>query len=752
MLEIPGYTIEKELGHGGMAAVYLATQEFTKRKVAIKVMSPALAVDPSFSERFLKEATCANLSHPNIITVYDAGEINKQNYIVMEYASGGDLASALRKGMTIYESVKVMKQIASALAYAHERGYVHRDVKPDNILLRADGTAVLVDFGIAKASTANTKMTAVGMTIGSPHYMSPEQARAKDLDGRSDIYSLGIVFYELLTGNKPYDAEDTYAIAYMHVNDPPPKLPAQWAFLQPTLDRMLAKDPASRFPDANALLDALENVQPPPGPERASMATTVLMGAESAPPAKKSPALFAIAGAVIALVVLGAVYLLQSQSTQEATSERAPVPQPARVDPQIAERQYSEQQAAAEQASREEKIGALLTRADAYLKTNALTKPPQANALQLYRQVLVLDPGNAQAADGVHRIASTIFTLADARKAKGDLAGALVLVDDGLAVEADHAQLLKLKEELERSIAQRQKDIDSRLAKAAEFLAKGALIEPAGANAYSEYQNVLSLDAQNRLALQGKADITERVVNAIEREITEQRFDAAQTQLAAARTALGDSSKLAALSTQLTQAKRDFQADEQRRKDEQQRQTLLDEQRRMLEEIKKAQEELAKVKAAPPARNAAPNQLPIADKGKIAIVVRFLAAPKSPLPTPELMKKLGSMMRIVLSDFVPADTQFEVIDDQDISARMRTEGDRAETSQRICADRQAEYTFGGLMEDFAGSPDRRVDLVVYDCGTGKRTKTSVTTGKTERLRVIKEAFEPFLKKYVGTLY
>ena len=255
MIEIPGSELEKELGRGGMASVFLAKQAVTNRKVAIKIMSPELAVDPSFNQRFLKEATCAELEHANIITVYDAGTIGKQSYIVMEYASGGDLSDAIDKGLTIYDSIKVIKQIAAALGYAHEKQYVHRDVKPDNVMFRADGSAVLMDFGIAKVTTSATKMTAVGMAIGSPHYMSPEQARGKELDGRSDIYSLGIAFYEMLMGEKPYDAEDTYAIGYMHINEEIPQLTGEdRIYLQPILEKMLAKDPADRYENSEILI------------------------------------------------------------------------------------------------------------------------------------------------------------------------------------------------------------------------------------------------------------------------------------------------------------------------------------------------------------------------------------------------------------------------------------------------------------------------------------------------------------------
>ncbi|MDH5259467.1 MAG: serine/threonine protein kinase, partial [Gammaproteobacteria bacterium] len=156
-IEIPGYKIIKPIGSGGMATVYLALQESIDREVAIKAMSPALASDPSFSERFVKEARMATLSHPNIITVYDAGVSNGQNYIVMELATGGNLDTAIQNGLSAARVVEIIKSIASALHYSCKKGFIHRDVKPENILFKEDGSALLVDFGIAKAISSGTR-------------------------------------------------------------------------------------------------------------------------------------------------------------------------------------------------------------------------------------------------------------------------------------------------------------------------------------------------------------------------------------------------------------------------------------------------------------------------------------------------------------------------------------------------------------------------------------------------------------------
>ncbi|MBK6436104.1 MAG: serine/threonine protein kinase [Rhodanobacteraceae bacterium] len=197
-VDISGYRILRSLGEGGMASVYLAMQESLDREVALKVMAPALAENAEF-DRFLKEGRlAAKLSHPNLVTVYDIGQHNGLYYLAQEFIPGGTLRERMGTVMPVPATLDVIRDIALGLAYAHEKGVVHRDVKPANVLFRANGTAVLADFGIAKAMNSNTMATQAGNSIGTPHYMSPEQARAEKVDGRSDLYSLGAMMYELL--------------------------------------------------------------------------------------------------------------------------------------------------------------------------------------------------------------------------------------------------------------------------------------------------------------------------------------------------------------------------------------------------------------------------------------------------------------------------------------------------------------------------------------------------------------------------
>ncbi|MBA1271235.1 protein kinase [Pseudomonas carnis] len=258
---IPGYDIEGEIGEGAMASVYLATQRSLERKVALKVMAAALAADPSFCERFLREGkTLARLSHPHTVTIHDIGNVGELYYMAMEYLPNGTLKERIAAGLTPEQGVTLIRQIASALGYAHAQGLVHRDVKPANILFRVDGTAVLSDFGIAKSLDDRTQFTQAGFAVGTPSYMSPEQARGQEIDGRADLYALGVVLYEILVGKLPYNGTDALSTALAHLTEPLPELPVHHGRYQGVLRKLLAKDPAERYPDAAALLLALDQL------------------------------------------------------------------------------------------------------------------------------------------------------------------------------------------------------------------------------------------------------------------------------------------------------------------------------------------------------------------------------------------------------------------------------------------------------------------------------------------------------------
>jgi len=257
------YDIVEELGRGGMAIVFKARERQLERDVAIKVLPFSLAFDKEFVERFQREArTSAKLEHPNIIPIYRVGKSGRVIYFVMKFLRGKPLSSVLgaRGLLPPGEIRQVLAQVGRALAYAHKGGIVHRDIKPDNIMFDEHGQAVVTDFGIAKAATGG-KLTGTGMSIGTPHYMSPEQARAQALDGRSDIYSLGVVAFQCLTGAVPFDGEDSFAIGYKHIMEevPTPALDTQdRRELFEIIRRMMAKSPDDRFQSADDLVQVLE--------------------------------------------------------------------------------------------------------------------------------------------------------------------------------------------------------------------------------------------------------------------------------------------------------------------------------------------------------------------------------------------------------------------------------------------------------------------------------------------------------------
>jgi eukaryotic-like serine/threonine-protein kinase len=300
------YQIVEPVGEGGMAIVYRAIDTRLGRTVAVKVLHPEFARDKPFLERFQQEAEfAASLgAHPNIVDIYDIGEDGDRRYIVMEFIEGRSLKDLIRERAPfgVAETFAIGRQVASALDFAHKRGLVHRDVKPQNILVTDDGVAKVTDFGIARSATTS-QLTRTGMVLGTVHYFSPEQAQGKPAGPPSDIYSLGVILYEMLTGHLPFDAENAIGVAMQHIhNEPPspwqfvPELPARAVA---TVMRALEKDPERRFRDAAELSSAL---QPPlaadagqttvvaPVPTPPPESTTVFRPVEAAtPPATHPP-------------------------------------------------------------------------------------------------------------------------------------------------------------------------------------------------------------------------------------------------------------------------------------------------------------------------------------------------------------------------------------------------------------------------------------------------------------------------------
>ena len=243
--EIPGYSGLRLLGVGGMARVYLATQESLGRQVALKVLTGR--DDGSRYQRFLNESRIiASLNHRNVVTIYDVGTVEGRPYISMEYLEGGDLERRLHNGaLTADDAVALAEAIADCLTFVHAHGVIHRDIKPANILFHTDGTPILTDFGLAKQQSADSRLTIDGTTVGTPYYLSPEQADCQPVDGRTDIYGLGVILYEMLTGAKPYEGPSAMATILAHITEPIPSLPPALARYQ-ELDRPHAREGSGR--------------------------------------------------------------------------------------------------------------------------------------------------------------------------------------------------------------------------------------------------------------------------------------------------------------------------------------------------------------------------------------------------------------------------------------------------------------------------------------------------------------------------
>ena len=345
------YEVKSELGRGGMATVYRAYDPRFEREVAVKVLpSELLHADPQFRLRFEREAKIiAQLEHSAIVPVYDVGEADGQPYFVMRYMTGGSLSDRIKAGgLTIEDASRILSTIAPALDEAHSNGIVHRDIKPSNILFDKRGNPYISDFGIAKLSQAQTGNVTGSAIIGTPAYMAPEQAQGTEVDGRADIYALGIILFEILTGKQPYEADTPMAVAIKHITDPVPHIRQTNPQLPESIDTIIqtamAKDKTQRFSTAVEMTDALREAAR--GTPTRLQTTRVQSSREAIPtikasapplPAKKGfNALFVIVPVIMIAALAGGFFLFKENrsspatklpvSTSPATSTSAPLP------------------------------------------------------------------------------------------------------------------------------------------------------------------------------------------------------------------------------------------------------------------------------------------------------------------------------------------------------------------------------------------------------------------------------------------
>lgn len=356
------YEITELIGHGGMATVYKGYQRDIDRHVAVKVMPPHPGQDTNYVERFRLEArTVARLQHPHILPIYDYGDEDGILYLVMALAEGGTLSDLIRRGaMSPAEVERLMRQVTSALDYAHRQGVIHRDIKPDNIMLNREGYTLLGDFGIVKIVEGGTGMTVTGGLVGTPTYMSPEQGQGLSVDRRSDLYSLGVVIYEMLTGVQPYTADTPMQIVFKHITEPTPDILTVRPDLPPGLGEVmrkaLAKEPSARYSSAKALMDdfsaalrgdtlLLTSPTPtPPPPTRINEPSPTVEAGAARPPAATEQLqptmmvapptvnpLILLGGFAIIAVLLVVVVLAVLNAWQTAQQPAAPTPRPTAV-------------------------------------------------------------------------------------------------------------------------------------------------------------------------------------------------------------------------------------------------------------------------------------------------------------------------------------------------------------------------------------------------------------------------------------
>lgn len=490
---IDGYRIIRLLGRGGMASVFLAVQESFDRQVALKVMSPSLNADASFAGRFRREAgIVAQIHHASIVPVYDVGKCGGHHYLSMEYLPGGELKKLIQQPTDRTAiAVNVCLAICSALDVAHRKGFVHRDIKPENILFREDGTPVLTDFGIARAVQHQTQ-TVAGVIIGTPSYMSPEQIKALELDGRSDLYSLGIVFYEMLTGVVPFRTDSALSTAIKVINEPVPALPAQYCVYQAFLDRLIAKNREDRFASAAQVIQALHQINPGFGPQGTlrlarPINETPAEAVVLAPPPLARTGTFAklnrrwsigLGAVAVTTLVVGAELMIGTMrqsaayppaeaahvATSPATSQAVPVeiatenPSAPPSDTQAATAAESAAQAtaldsqptpakssapprpdsASDAAARRKQIENLLASADEEYVRGSLTEPAGANARDHYRAVLKLDPDNQNAITGLQWVSQVLAArdqkLHEASRTTASEAPAAIAIDEPVYV------------------------------------------------------------------------------------------------------------------------------------------------------------------------------------------------------------------------------------------------------------------------------------------------------------------------------
>ncbi len=443
---IPGFTITKALGEGAMAKVYLATDEALDRRVALKIMNASLAHDPEFRDRFINEAKdTAKFNHEGIVKIFTTGVHGDHYFLSLEYLEAGTLKDNLKArkkqiddggtgtGFLFSgpEALELLKSLAQALSYAHDKHVVHRDIKPENILFRSDGHAVLSDFGIAKSVDENKNLTMAGYRVGTPAYMSPEQMLGAQVDPRSDIYSLGVVFYEILVGHRPYKTNvSEYSELIKQLDEPVPELPPDLSYLQPLLQIMLAKRPDERAQSAQEVVRLINQISRQGSADPADgtvIQPVVRPAAKAVVKSNSKPWLKWGAIAAIAIIIIGVGTTVIMKFGEP---EKVPVVvQP--VDSETAKQ-----------------IVDLLESAKTYLEFDFIISPTVSNAAETYSRVLEMQPGNPDAIAGMKKAEGLLIPQIESEIAAGNPNSAKAMLELGLHFFPDSKKLADLQKQV----------------------------------------------------------------------------------------------------------------------------------------------------------------------------------------------------------------------------------------------------------------------------------------------------------------
>ncbi|MES9991160.1 MAG: protein kinase [Candidatus Thiodiazotropha sp.] len=581
--EIPGYSIIRKVGSGGSADVYLAVQQNLNRRVALKLLKGALTADTKFGERFKREGRIiAQLNHPHIIPVYDIGEHHGYYYMAMEYLKGGDLRDQA-EGLTLKDLLQTMLQVTDALQTAHERGFIHRDIKPANILFRNSHQAVLTDFGIARQTESLTQMTVTGAMLGTPAYMSPEQIAGRPLDGRTDLYSLGVSLFEMLTGYQPYRGDSMMSVAIQHLNAKIPSLPRASSPLQKLIDQLLTKDPEQRIPDAKTLaeeilrilersditttpLNALWPQQPPDSDSDVSIIEASEQSLKSNRSKSRITTGIATVGTIAALGTI-AWYL---NNPTEINDNNLPTSQIDNSTTRETTQNITDTRQGREELTSTETIPPwqkILTEANRLFEAGQLITPEDDNALSRYREVLQQDSENIIAKNGEQNILQRLILNVERLIVNQSLEQAGRELDTLTGLWPGEQQLAQLQERITATRqrieannraaadASKQREIDRHLQAATSAMIAGRYLKPQQESAHYHFNKALALDPKNQTANNGLSQIKDLLITQIETATSSNDFSLSESLLKELRSLDSNNPRLASLTEAVTDAK-----------------------------------------------------------------------------------------------------------------------------------------------------------------------------------------------------